>query len=202
MQRRDPLAALFAVIAMCALSPVQAQESHRAATVINDADIVEATMRVTRTIELAPVSMAEVFGLTGGLAAPVAARASDSSGAAVSLGRWSGSAPANGFPAAPVVQRTVEDAWQLRVDQVQRNSAYFDVAYQIHAANGGTGMLSHGTDESSSMSVRLEPITPVVVDSDGTYDILQGGVVFHLDLGATHKAGRYRGTLTVTFNNY
>jgi hypothetical protein len=193
------------VITLCALAPAQAQESHRVATAINDADIVEATMRVTRTIELTPVSMAEVFGLANGAIAPAARRGSapaTASGNAVSLGRWSGSAPTTGFPTAPVVQRTVEDAWQLRVDQTQRNAAYMDVAYQLHGANGREGMLSHADDETSAMLVRLESLTPVVVDSDGTYDVLQGGVVFHLDLAGTHKAGHYRGTLTVTFNNY
>ncbi|NKB89655.1 MAG: hypothetical protein GKS06_15670 [Acidobacteria bacterium] len=201
MLRRDPIAALIALSALCALAPAAAQESPRSALAINDADIIEAAMSVTRTIELAAVSMAEVLGATG---APVAARtaSASASGAAVALGSWNGAVGMSEFPAPPIIPRTVDDAWEFRVEQSQRRNTFFDVDYQLRAANGSPGMLSHTGDETSTMLVRLQPVTPPVVDSDGTHDVFQGGLVFYLDLAGARRSGRYQGTLTVTFNNY
>jgi hypothetical protein len=188
---------------LLALAPAWAQEVRPLVSFGNAASIVADEFSVNRSIELPAVSMAEVLGL-GGLGAALRAESVDPAGAALatSLGAWSGTAPSIAFPDAGIVRRTVEDAWQVRIDTSTRRDAYLDVGYQIYADNGTAGMLSNVSDRTSQIAVRLEPITPVVVGVEDGYELLQGGLIFHLDLATVRRSGRYQGALTVTFNNF
>jgi len=203
MLRRGPIIALVCCVTLVASASVQAQQQRRPATFGNGAEVVDAELSLTRTIALTAVSMAEVLGMAGG--ARGGRSAAVAAGASMSLGARSAGSSARtspGFPKAPVVRRSVQDAWQLRVDSAQRRRQHFDVAYQLRGANGRSGRLSQPGDSGSEMDVRLEPITPIVVFTDGDYDVLQGGVMFYLDLAGIRRAGKYQGTLTVTFNNF
>jgi len=206
MLRRGPIIALVCCMTLIASAGIQAQQLRRPATVGNDAEVVDAQLSLTRTIALTAVSMAEVLGATVGVSAASGGRAIAAvAGSSISMGAWSsarsaGSSP--GVPEAPVVRRSVQDAWQLRVDAALRRQQHFDVAYQLRGVNGRPDRLSHGGDRGSEIAVRLEPIPPTVVFTDGDHDVLQGGVTFFLDLAGVRRAGQYQGILTVTFNNF
>jgi len=206
MLRRCPIIALACCMAPVAFANSQVQQLRRPATVGNGAEVVDAQLSLTRTIALTAVSMAEVLGGTIGASPASGGRAASAvAGTSISLGAWSSARPAGspqGFSAARVVRRSVQDAWQLRVESALRRQQYFDVAYQLRGANGRAGHLSHAGDRGSEIGVRLEPIAPTVVITDGDYDVLQGGVTFYLELAGVRRAGRYQGTLTVTFNNF
>ncbi len=202
MLRRGPIIALVCCVTLIASASLHAQQVRRPATFDNGAEVVDAELSLTRSIALTAVSMAEVLGMAGG--SPGSRSAAAVAGASVSLGAWSPTRTArtSGFPKAPVIRRSVQDAWQLRVDSAQRRRQHFDVAYQLRGANGRSDRLSHAGYRDSEIGVRLESITPTVVSTDGDYDVLQGGVMFYLDLAGIRRAGSYQGTLTVTFNNF
>ena len=174
-----------------------------------DAEVVDAQLSLNRLVELPAVSMAELLGFTptsaarGNLAAAPSRLATPAAGA-VSLGRWSSAArgPMADVENAPVIQRRVPDIWQFRVPVQERGSRYLDVDYALHGANGASGTLTNPLDRSSDIRVRIEPLAPTVVAREGDYDVMQGGVIFHLDLSGVRRAGQHSGTLTVSFHNY
>lgn len=205
MLHRFPIVALACCMTLVAFAS-QAQQLGRPATVGNEAEVVDAELSLTRTIALTSVSMAEVLGATLGSGPTRSGRVATAvTGASISWGarsstRLAGASP--GFPEAPAVRRSVQDAWEMRVDSTLRRRQYFDVAYQLRGADGQSGRLSYLGDRGSHIGVRLESIAPTVVSTDGDYDLLQGGITFYLDLANVRRAGQYQGTLTVTFNNF
>ncbi len=207
MLPRGPITALACCAVLLVSTRSQAQQQLRPATLDGDVEVVDAELSLTRTIALTAVSMAEVLGVAIGGGSSSDGRAATAAvvSTSFSLGAGSSSRLASatpGFAEAPVVRRSVQDAWQLRVDAAARQRQHFNVAYQLRGANGRAGRLSHSGDRGSEIEARLEAIAPTVVFADGDYDVLQGGVTFYLDLAGVRRAGQYQGTLTVTFNNF
>ena len=201
MRHSTRLAACIIATALLAPAGSEAQQMRQPVAIGSEsAEVIDAALRVSRTIELPPVSMAEILGL--GLTSRFATSAA-TGGTAVALGTWSpgaASAPAR-TPEPHLLLRNVPDVWLIRQSSDQRKNQYLDVGYAIHSLKGGSGRLSHPEDAGSQISVRLEAITPTLVGADGEYDLLQGGVTFYLDLAGIRRAGQHLGLLTVTFNN-
>ena len=203
MTRRDPILVLVGCLTLLMWTTSHAQEQ-RQPVFGNNAEVVDAALRLTRTIELTAISMAEVLGMApGASAARGSGPAATVTASASSLGAWRpGGTTATGVSEAAVIRRSVPDAWQMSVESTQRRRQHLDVAYTVRGASGKLGTLSHGADRGSGIGVRLESIPPTVLVTEGDFDVLQGGVVFYLDLTGVRRAGQYQGTLTVTFNNF
>jgi len=178
----------------------EAQQSPRVSLVTSEAEIIDTELSVSRVIQLAPVTMAELLG--GGAIARTAAGAAPR-GSTVALGTWSSSGASVRTAASDprLVERNVESAWQLRVERTQRRQQHMDVSYVLRSVGGSRNVLGHATDRGSQILVRLEPIAPTVVGYEEGADIVSGGVSFYLDLSRVRRPGRHQGTLTVTFNN-
>lgn len=201
MRRTFLVLAMTAALAFLAPAGSEGQQVRRPASIDGaTAEVVDAELSLTRTVELPAVSMTEILGTIArgggsGNAAP--------GGLAMSLGTWSPSSAAMAGRAATAVEalRRAENLWQIRLPGEQRRTQHLDVAYQIHGLDGRRGALTHPADSFSQVRVRLEPIAPTLVGADDD-DVLQGGVTLHLDLSGIRRAGQHLGSLTVTFNNF
>ncbi len=120
--------------------------------------------------------------------------------APIDLGRWQGpDGPIDLLPLATEVTRTVPSVWRLGIDEHARLET-LDVHYEMTAANGHAERLSHVDHPEAEIGVLVEPLAPIIIDSDGDTAVLEGGLVLTLLLDETRYAGTYAGTLTVSIH--
>lgn len=181
----------------------EAQQRLGVSPVTSDAEIIDTELSVSRVLQLAPVTMAEMLGISTAAAVTRTGAKAAPGGSNVALGTWSrGRASMRAAPSGTrLLERNVESAWQMRVERTQRREQYVDVNYLLRGIGGAANVLRHSTDPGSQIFVRLEPVAPTVVGIEEGADILRGGVRFYLDLSRVRRPGRHHGTLTVTFNN-
>ena len=204
MPRVTRVTLLASCLALLMTQVVAAQDFARMPHGGRRAEVIDAALSVTSRIDLGAISLAEVFGLApAGRTAAAAAPSSSGGSGAVGLGSWTGGGNTIGeLPgASAIIQRTIPDAWQLAVEAGDL-TRHYDVDFVLHDAYGRAGRLSLGEDRSSTLGVTLESHTPVVVASEGDFEVLQGGITFYLDLSRVRHAGRYQGSLTVTLNSF
>ncbi len=120
--------------------------------------------------------------------------------APVDLGRWRPGGTPELPPLVTEVTRTVPSVWRLGIDERTRLET-LDVSYELTAANGRAERLSHLDHPEAEIGVLVDPLAPVVVDSDGETSVLEGGLVLTLLLDETRYAGTYAGTLTVSIHH-
>jgi hypothetical protein len=104
-------------------------------------------------------------------------------------------------PLQTVVSRRVAEAWRLRVDTRTAQPSALAVRYEVVAANGHRGHISHLLHAPAEIPIDIEPLTPVVIERDDRTAVLEGGFELTLHLDDVRFSGDYGGTLIVTFSH-
>jgi hypothetical protein len=170
------------LLALAAASVGLAQSPH---VDLSDGPGRPGELRIESRISLEGVSLRELL--------PAGRRAN-------SLGKWNGGFAS--FDHAEIrtqIVRRLPTVWRLRLAEDQ-DLYRLDVQYEIGTRDGRPGRLASTDMEGSEVKVELRPIPPLVVSDTGDGQVVEGGVVLHLDLESVRSAGQYTGTLTITLN--
>ncbi len=99
------------------------------------------------------------------------------------------------------VKRGVPGLWRLRMPP-QAGLYALDVSYELVDLFGRPSRLGSMEKGDSEIKVTIDEIPPRIVSRDAHSNVIEGGMVLHLQLESARTAGKYSGTLTVVVNHF